>query len=330
MMNKLTLMGALALSALSGTAFAETWNMPTCYNDASFATQTSQFFADRVKAATNGKLDIVLAPNGALVKCSEIKRAVQTGQVPIAEVAVSTLGNESPIYEFDVVTNIASGYPDWIALNEVQRPYLQTLFEKDGLKMLTSVGWPPQGIYAQNEVNSLADIEGQKFRSYSALTARLVTLMGTVQTNVQFGEVAQAFGTGVIDGMVTSAQTGVDVGSWNFAKYYYATDHATSKSVIVINKAAMDALDDETRNAIMEVALIAEAKGWQLSMLADQSAKERLASEGMQVLEPSDTLKAEMAKIGDTMGKEYLERGATDPNVEELFNDWVAVRDWPN
>src|SRR3989475_4064552 len=42
-----------------------------------------------------------LFPYTTLFRSPEIKRAVQTGQVPIGELLISVLANESPLFAFD-------------------------------------------------------------------------------------------------------------------------------------------------------------------------------------------------------------------------------------
>ena len=52
------------------------------------------------------------------------------------------------------------------------------MLEEQGLKLVYSVPWPPQGLYFKKEVNSTADMVGVKVRSYNKSTARLAELTG--------------------------------------------------------------------------------------------------------------------------------------------------------
>ncbi len=82
---KLSLAAALAAGLAFGSAQAQTkWDMPTPYADSNFHTKNVRQFADDVKAASGGKMEIVVHSNASLIKHPEIKRAVQTGQVNIA------------------------------------------------------------------------------------------------------------------------------------------------------------------------------------------------------------------------------------------------------
>src|SRR5581483_1237523 len=102
---------AAALVAASALAAAQTrWDMPTPYPDTNFHTKNVVQFADDVAKATGGKLTITVHSNGSLIKMPEIKRAVQTGQVPIGELLISVLSNESPLFGFDSNPFLANSY----------------------------------------------------------------------------------------------------------------------------------------------------------------------------------------------------------------------------
>ena len=69
-------------AAVAPTAsLAEKWDMAMAYSSGNFHTQLGQSFADAVRTATGGEVNITVHGGGSLYKGSEIKRAVQTGQV---------------------------------------------------------------------------------------------------------------------------------------------------------------------------------------------------------------------------------------------------------
>ena len=117
-----------------------------------------------MKKETGGKLEIIVHSGASLFKMPEIKRAVQTGQVPIGEVLLSVYGNEDPILEADSLPFLAAGYNNAWKLYQAQRPFLQERFKKQGIIMLYSVAWPGQGIYSKNPINALSDFKEAKFR----------------------------------------------------------------------------------------------------------------------------------------------------------------------
>jgi TRAP-type C4-dicarboxylate transport system substrate-binding protein len=165
--------GLLTVPAIAQTK----WDMPVPYNEGNFHTQNILQFAKDVSAATGGKLTIQVHPAGSLFKHPEIKPSVRRGLAPIGEILASLASNESPIYGVDSVPFLTGGYADSKKLYAAQKPFLEKKLESEGLKLLYSVAWPPQGLFARKEIKSLDDMSGLKFRTYNAATSRLAQLI---------------------------------------------------------------------------------------------------------------------------------------------------------
>src|SRR5690606_14989573 len=156
-----------------------------------------------------------------------------------------------------------------------------------------AVAWPPQGLYVNKPVDSVADMEGVKFRAYNAATSRLAELMGAVPTKIEAAEISQAFATGVADSMISSGSTGYDSKLWEFVKYWYDTQAWLPKNMVFANKDAWEGLDEETRTIVLEEAAKAEEAGWAKAQELSDWYKAELAKNGMIVEPPSDQLAAE-------------------------------------
>lgn len=308
-----TLTSLAAALMLSGAAHAATtWNMSAEQPDANYLTQNARQFAEEVKAATNGELDIRVQSNSVLLKRPEVKRGVQQGVVPVGEMLISTLGNEDPLFEVDSVPLLASSFDQSRKLWEVTRPLLAERLDKQGLVLLYGSPWPPQGIYTKSPLQTLSDLKGVRFRAYSASTSRLATLMGAIPTTVQTPEVPQAFSTGVIDAMLTSPATGVDTQAWDYTKYYYDTQIFIPQQFVIANKRAVGRLSDDQRKALFAAAEKAEARGWELGRQNTQALTDTLAKNGMTVGPLPDAIVEDLRKIGDTMLKEWLNKAGGD------------------
>jgi TRAP-type C4-dicarboxylate transport system substrate-binding protein len=111
---------------------------------------------------------------------------------------------------------------------------------------------------------------------------------------------------------MTSGATGVDSKLFEHLKFYYDTEAWLPKNAVLVNKAAFDGLDAATRQAVLKAAADAEVRGWAASRKVNVDTLARLRTEGMQVLPPSPQLKADLAKVGETMLKEWVERAGAD------------------
>ena len=200
---------AFAAIALSSAAIAQTkWDMPTPYAATNFHTENVVQFAADVDKATGGKLKIQVHPNASLFKAPEIKRAVQGGQAQIGEILISGYSNEDPIFGVDSVPFLATSYGDAAKLWKASRKALEERFARQGMMILYSVPWPPQGIYSTKPINSAADLKGLKMRTYNPYTSRIAELAGAQPVTIQAAELAQAFATGAVNANITSGATG--------------------------------------------------------------------------------------------------------------------------
>ena len=81
---------------------------------------------------------------------------------------------------------------------------------------------------------------------------------------------------------------------------------------MLVNKKAFDALDKPAQDALLKAGADAEARGWTQSVKVNTDTVAKLKANGMTVEAPSAALKADMAKVGDTMLKEWLDKAGPD------------------
>ena len=308
--SRLTMAAALMCSVClaSPAMAAQKWDMPMAYPAGNFHTVNAVQFGECVKAGTGGEIDIVTHPNGSLFKGNDIKRAVQSGQTPIGERLLSGHENENPLYGLDSVPFIATSYEKSDKLWQAGKADITSALDAQGLVMLYSVPWPPQGLYFKKEVNSTADMKGVKIRSYNNATGRISELSGMTPVSIEASEITQALITGVIDSLITSAVTGKDSKAWEQLSHFeFPIEELT-------------VLDDKTRETFRSCAAEAETRGIQMSKDANESALAELAQKGMKVLDPSEKLAGELSAIGETMANEWKAKaGDTGAAILEAY-----------
>jgi len=313
MRTTLPLLGAAAALAFSAGVSAQTkWDLPSAYPASNFHTQNLEQFAADVDKATGGKLRITLHANASLFKAPEIKRAVQGGQAQAGEILLVNFQNEWQIYGADGLPFLADSYKSAYKLWQVQRPLLDKKLGEQGMMLLYAVAWPPQGIYSKKPLSSAADLKGIKWRAYSPATARIAELVGAQPVTVQAAEVSQAFATGVAEAMMTSGATGWDSKLYESVKYYYNVQAWLPKNAVLVNKAAFDALDAATKQAVLKAGAEAETRGWAMSEKSNGETLDKLKANGMEILPPPQQLKADLQKVGEQMLKEWLDKAGPE------------------
>jgi TRAP-type C4-dicarboxylate transport system substrate-binding protein len=296
---------AVAGSLISTFASAEKWDMPMAYSNTNYHTQNAKLFAEAVKVATQGKLDIVVHGGGSLFGGKEIKRAVQTGQAQIGERLLSAHANENPMYGFDSVPFLATSFEDSVKLWNAAKPELEKVLANDNLVLLYSVPWPGQGLYFKKEVTSKADTKGTKFRSYNAATATFSDLMGMQPVQVEAAELSQALATGVVEAMISSGSTGYDKKVWEHLTHFYDVNAWLPRNYIFVNKGAWDSLDESTQSIVKGLAMLAEQSGTTKAQQLSDWYIAQLAANGMVTQAAKGQLLTDLQEIGKTMSAQW-------------------------
>jgi TRAP-type C4-dicarboxylate transport system substrate-binding protein len=297
---KYAIFGAATL-ALATAATAQSWDMPTPYGDSTFHTQNISQFADDVRAATDGGLDITLHSAGSLFPHAEIKGAVRNRSVPIGEFFLSRLSNEDLAFGVDSQPFVATSYEQAQTLWDAQKPIITELLAEQGLMPLFSVPWPAQGLYTNGEIATVEDLNGLRFRAYNAALEEFATLAGAAPVQIEASDIPQAFATGQVAAMITSPSTGVNSTAWDFVTHYSPINAWVPKNIVVVNQRMFDGLDADVQTAVLEAAAAAETRGWEMSAAEAETMTAALAENGITVYEPSAELVSGLQDIGATM-----------------------------
>lgn len=312
MMKSIVLSFTIALSTATAQA-QTTWIMASGYTESSFLTQNIRKFIAEVEEKTAGELKIDLRPADSLIKLDAIKRAVQSGQVPIGEIRMSVYGNEGAMYNLDNIPGVAPNFDAAWKLMEAQKPFFDKQFAENGMAVISYVAWPGQGFYTKAPVSSLEDLGGLKLRIYSKQTQTLGEKLGTEATILPFAEVPQAFATGLINALWTSAQSGTEVQAWDYVKHFTYTGTLHQKNAVIVNQRALDALDEKTRQIVLEAGEAATKRGWEMAKAASKEKEQMLADHGMAIDQaPQDV----MDRI-DTAGAEMIAEWVASASEEE-------------
>ena len=313
-MKKYTKIMAASVAGIlaAGTAIAEDWDMPMAYSASNFHSEMGVVFADKVRDYTGGDINITVHPGGSLFKGGEIKRAVQTGQAPIGERFMSAHANEAPLLGWDNLPFLATTYEAndmlWAAAKDKVNSQLSDL----NLVALYTCPWPGQGFYFNKAVNSSADTQGIKFRSYNSATATFAEELGMVPVQVEAAELSQALATGVAESFISSGSTGYDRKVWESLTHYYKVNAWLPRNYVIINKGVWEGLGADTKASVQKAA---DETGAACSAKSAELANwyfEQLSANGMSVEDASSDFLAELEAIGAKMTVDWLAAAGAD------------------
>ena len=312
-LSTITGTATLFVTLAASSALAQTkWDLPTAYPATNFHTENIAQFAKEVDAATGGKLKITVHANASLFKAPEIKRAVQSAQAQAGEILLANYANENPLYALDGVPFLATSYPEAMRLYTVSKPALEKMLAAQGIKLLFSVPWAPQGIFSKREVNSVGDLRGIKWRAYSPATAKIAELIGAQPVQIQQAELSAALATGVIESYMSSGSTGYDTKTYEHVKNFYDTQAWIPKNAVLVNLKSFNALDAASQVALLKVASEAETRGWKVAEEKNAEYKRLLTERGMKIHKPSTKLDADMRQVGAIMQSDWLKAAGTE------------------
>jgi TRAP-type C4-dicarboxylate transport system substrate-binding protein len=288
------------------------WDLPAAYPATNFHSENLVQFAQEVEQATAGKLKITVHANASLFKSNEIKRAVQSGQAAMGEILLVNYENENPIFGLDGIPFLATSYSMSKKLADVQKPYLDKILAAQGLKLLFTVAWPPQGIFVSKEINAVVDMKGLKWRAYSPSTAKIAELVYAQPVTIQAAELSQALATGVVNSYMSSASTGFDTKTYESVKFFYDTQAWLPKNAVIVNQKAFDSLDKTTQDTVLKLASQAQARGWKVSQDKNEWYLNALTEHGMKILKPSTKLISDFKQLGEVMLGDWEKKAGSD------------------
>ena len=316
---------AAALSmAVAAPAGAERWDMPMSYAATSFHSEVGAEFARCVTTGTGRDIEIVTHPAGSLIKRADIKQAIQKGRVHIGEMLLSAHQDISAVFGFDSVPFLATSFDDSAKLWAAARPAVARALESNGLTLLYSVPWPPQGLYFRDEVTSVAGMKGIKFRSYNDSTSRLAELAGMLPVPIELAKANQAVADGVVDAMVSSVSSGHDYKLWENLNYFYEVNAWLPRNYVMVNSGVWASTSEANKRVIRACADLAEYTGFWRSKENTGFALRVLRERGMTIGKASQAMESELQKIGKTMAVEWIELAG--PEGEGIIKAFRASR----
>ena len=317
------LLGAAALAVQAIPAAAQVkWDLSTVWPETNFHTQNARRFADEVKKATNGAVEITVKSGGQLgFKGPEHLRAVRDGLVPMADILnIQQIGDE-PLLGTEGIPFLVGNGDELKVLHKYLRAEYEKVAEKNNQKMLYTVPWPTQYLHLKAKADTVDGLKGIKVRVPDKNAADMVNAFGMSGILIPWGETIPALASGAVAGVSTSAVSGVDGKFWEFLKYVYPTNHVWSSQIVTVNLNEWKKLKPEQRHAIEETAKRLEPEFWAASVKADADSLARLKEGGMEVVEIPPAMMAEFRARSAPLLDAFLKRV---PAAEKAVRAYLA------
>jgi TRAP-type C4-dicarboxylate transport system substrate-binding protein len=203
------------------------------------------------------------------------------------------------------------------------RPELEKIAAtKYNQKILYMVPSPGQYLFLKVKTDAVDGLKNIKIRGADKMTVDTVTSVGMAGVLIPFGELIPALASGRVDGVATSATTGVDAKFWEFMKYVYPTNHTWSTNMVNINLDSWKKIPPNHQKTIEAIAARLEPEFWAVSSSADVESLKKLTANGMEVVPVSAAMMADMRKQAAPLLDEYLKRA---PAAAPFINSYLEA-----
>lgn len=303
-------LGAATVIALANVATAETkLRLSDVLPEGNFQVENAKVFADAVAKATDGEVTITVNAAGSLgFKGPDQLGAVRDGLVDMADINISQQVGLNPLFGAEGVPFLVSSMDELKDYHAFLRPEFEKLAEQYNQKILYMVPSPAQYVYLKVEVEDIDGFKGIPVRGADKNTVDIVTAVGMAGVVMPWGELLPALASGRVDGVATSATSGVDGKFWEFLDYIYPTNHTWGSNAVTINLDTWNSISDEDRATIEAVAADLEPTFWDVSRQGDLDSIKTMSENGMTLVPLSDELLGEIAEKAASVQEAFFER----------------------
>ena len=271
--------GAMALGVTG--ALADTWRMATKMPVDSPEGKVFQKFADLTKEYTGGKLEIEVYPNEQLGKEDAVLEQMQAGIINLYAEGFGYMKKWEPDLVWTSPAFMFDDYDHWVRFmdSDLVKGWFAHAAEVSGVGPLgnpTAVLRGPFRVTVSNKpINSLDDIAGLKLRMHpDKLAIATWDYLGAEVITLPWTEVYQSIQKGIVNA-VNSPIALVESMRFNEVAPYIARQDEYWQSIgFMMNLAAYDALDDDTRAGLLKAYNEAGDYSREIMfMVADESIK---------------------------------------------------------
>ncbi|MGV0820616.1 TRAP transporter substrate-binding protein [Martelella sp. AMO21009] len=322
---KTTGIATAALIASASIAAAETnLRFSDVLPEGNFMVDNARTFAEAVEKATDGEVTITVNAAGSLgFKGPDQLAAVRDGLVDMADINISQQVGSNPMFGAEGVPFLVTSMDELKEYHTYLRPEFEKLFEQYNQKLIYMVPSPAQYVYLKEKIENIEDFAGIPVRGADKNTVDIISSIGMDGVVMPWGELLPALASGRVDGVATSATSGVDGRFWEFLEYIYPTNHTWGSNAVTINMDVWNDLSEEDQAAILEVAAELEPAFWDVSREADEKSIAVMEENGMILVPLSDELKAEIADKATTVQSEFFERV---PDAKPYADEFLATK----
>jgi TRAP-type C4-dicarboxylate transport system substrate-binding protein len=299
----------------------------TVWNQENYQTRGLLLMAKRVAELTKGELELRVEFGGALgYKGAEILKAVGDGQLDIAEMVASNVAGDAPVLGLRTLPMLIADWDEVALFDQLAKPYYDAACAKLNARVLVISPWPFGGLWANKKVDTIADMNGLKIRSYDRNGALFAAAVGGKGLNVPYAEAYTALATGLIDSVVTSAISVREGKFYEVCKFHMPIRFATASSITTINETIWNKLSPEHQQALLTAAEECRAFLWEEVKKVVAENDQYCYENGVTLVPVSQAFHAELVSAAASVADDWLKKNEGAKDAVELYNKFMAAK----
>lgn len=254
-------------------------------------TKGAQYFADKVRERTGGRVKADVYSDGVLGSEIEMFEQVRKGAL---DLVVTSPGNLAPFFKEMDLLDLPflfrdHGHRDAVANGPVGKRYAENIEKKADVVVMGYFGGSVRNMICRTKViNSIADIQGIKMRVWqSSVVIDTWKALGTVPSVVAYAEVYNALQTGVVECAENESLTFTTAKWAEAGKTVALTQHSITIRPFLMSGKSLAGLSKADQEIVRAVGREAAAYEVKLEVEQDKVARDLLVSKyGIRITTP--------------------------------------------
>jgi len=269
--------------------------------------------AERIPAATEGRVTVTVFPNSQLGGVQETIDGVRSGTIAMAHHEFASLARlaedidvfNAPFVYRDGAHALAATDP---AGSEILQEFNERLIEGGDMRIIGRLFRGARQMTANQAVRSPADLEGKPFRGVPLqLWTTMVQGFGAIPTPVEVSELPTALMTGMVVGQ-ENPLTMINANRlYEVQTHVMLTGHMQNVLPVFINEEAWQSIGEADREAILATLDDLAQETLESAMQAEQELIGELEGKGMTFITAEDGLEIEAFResVGAQVERDY-------------------------
>lgn len=306
-----TVAAAIGLSARRAAA-AAAWRIVTEYPATAMPGEGIAYFAERVGQLTGGALAVQPGydgPDG--IRSGGMVRAVAAGQMEAADAFTGAMAAEAPVFQLSALPFLTGSPADTARLLRVARPAYAATLAARGAVLLYATPWPATGIWSRQPLATAADLQGLRVRTYDAGSTAVMRAAGAAPSEISFADAVPRLRDGSLDAVLSSGDGGAGARLWEVLPNFTVLDYASPLSLAFCGAAALAALAEPQRTAVMAAGQATEARQFAAIVSRRVDNEARIRANGVTVAS-APAVRAALAAVATPVVAQWQDRAGPD------------------